>query len=236
MGSSIGLSTINFVEKKGIQFFDGFNATIKNKKPVRVFFKETKDTLGSIQVNDSNGERLGFYDLEFFKPDKASMEGIQLYADTQKENVGEVLSLAALIEFSKNRLNHFRLFSFKETLPFHARFGFIIDNDNEDFILKALNYIKKSKLKYIDELKYKASFFYPRIERSDIYLKEDKYLLERGCKVISDYLKFLSRNNIKKNVPPFENGAFVKFTDWEFETNRNYLNPLLKSHNIDYQF
>ncbi len=236
MSFAIGSNTIKFVEKKGIQFFEGFNATIKNQKPVRVFFDGEMDKVASIHVNDQKGNRLGFYDLEFHKPNKASMEGVQLYADTPNENVGEVLSLASLIEFSKNRLNNFRLFSFKETLPFYARFGFILDNDNPDFILKALNYIKKSKLNHIDEIKYKANFFYPKIEHSEEYLKQDKFLLERGCKVISDYLKYLSRNRIRKNVPPFENGTFVKFTDWEFETNRIYLNPLLKSHNIDYKF
>lgn len=236
MSLAIGSNTIKFVEKKGIKFFEGFNATIKNEKPVRVFFDGEMGETASIHVRDKKGNKLGFYDLKFNTPDKSSMEGVQLYADEPHENVGEVLSLAALIEFSKNNLNHFRLFSFKETLPFHARFGFILDNKNEDFILKALDYIKKSKVRYIDEIKYKASFFAPRIEQSEKYLKEDKYLLERGCKVISDYLKHLSRNKINKNVPPFENGSWVQFTDWEFETNRIFLNPLLEKHNIDYRF
>ena len=97
MSLAIGSNTIKFVEKKGIKFFEGFNATIKNEKPVRVFFDGEMGETASIHVRDKKGNRLGFYDLKFNTPDKASMEGVQLYADEPHENVGEVLSLAALM-------------------------------------------------------------------------------------------------------------------------------------------
>ena len=236
MGIGIEPKTIRFFENKGIKFFDGFNATIKDKKPVKVFFGPNPDNnLASILVTNQKGDRLGFYDLSF-KKDKSLMEGVQIFSDKEGENVGEVLTLAALIEFSKNRLNNFKFFSLKESLPFHARFGFIIDNDDPNYILNGLKHVMKSKLQNVDEIKRNAAFFYPKIKHSEDYLPQDKFLLQRGCKVISDYFKFLGRHGLKKLMPDMVNGTDVKFTDWEFETNRNFLNPLMKEHEIDYQF
>ncbi len=234
MGLEISSNTIKFYEKKGIQFFERFRAVNKHKNPVNVFMTE-QNAIDTIKITDLKERELGSYQL-IFQKEKASMEGKFLYADVPNENHGQLLTLSALIEFSKNRLNHFNLFSFKESIPYHARYGFLLDNDDPDYILNVLKQIIKSKLPHIETFQQDAKFFHTKIQNSTDQTKENQEILQNSCRVISDYLRYLSRRKMEKFAPDFEYASNVTFSDWEFETNRKYLNKLLKKHEIDYKF
>ena len=62
------------------------------------------------------------------------MIGDSLAADPRNQGIGEVLNLAALMEFHKNKFNRFNLFSLKEAIQFYTRFGFKIINYDKGFI------------------------------------------------------------------------------------------------------
>lgn len=235
MSMVIGSPTIKFFEKKGIQFFEPFKAVARFRKPVNVHFDPEPDTFASIQVSDLGGKRLGFYDLEF-KKDESLIDGKQLFADVERENIGEILSLASFIEFSKNKFKTFKFFSLKETLPFHARYGFLIENDDPYYIMNGLKAVMKSKINYVDDLKRSATLLYQKIRTNRDYFSQDKATLDQGCKVISDYLKIIGRNDLKKHTPDMVNGTYVKLTDEGLSANRNYLTMLAKKHGIDYRF
>ncbi|MBQ8460672.1 hypothetical protein IJ541_11320 [bacterium] len=227
--------TVRFYEKKGIQFFRDFSALNKAKNPVNISIpKPGMET--SIEITNSTGKKLGFFDLQF-KKEQSQLDGIQLLSEVEHENIGELLTLSSLMEFSKNRLNNFKFFSLEETIPFHMRYGFIIDNDDPNYILNALKQITKSDLRNIDELKYRATFFYKKIKEAMRATPENNETLQRGCKVISDYIKFLTRNKLQKQHGIYlENGSDVKFTDYELMVEKGYLNSLLQTHKINYEF
>ena len=110
---------IKFYEKQGIKFFEPFNAVDKFKKPVTAENHQKKQSLYGLQFNIA----------------KREMQGVTLAADPRKEGLGELLNLAALIEFHKNNLNRFKVFSLKESIQFYARYGFKIVSDDVDYIL-----------------------------------------------------------------------------------------------------
>lgn len=225
--------TLNFIEENGIKFFERFTALDKNKVPIKIAF-DNYDEFTRITAKDSKDEELGFYSL-LFKKDERAIEGNQIIAHEQGRNIGQILTLSSLIELSKNQLNKFKLFSLRDAIPFHTRLGFIIDSDDPYYICDGLKQVAKTKLPNTDEFKYNAKFFLPKVKDGNNYIKEDKFIFYRGCKVISDFMKFVSQNGFKKGMPKLDNGCYMYFSDNEILTNRRFLNPLLKQHNIDYE-
>ncbi len=221
---------IKFYEKQGIKFFEPFNAVDKFKKPVKLFFDETEELTTLTAENHQKKQSL--YGLQF-NIAKREMQGVTLAADPRKEGLGELLNLAALIEFHKNNLNRFKVFSLKESIQFYARYGFKIVSDDVDYILNGLKLVMKSKNPRLENLRRDADFFYPKIAGTQ--KSDDPFLKERGCEVISNYLKYLARNNNKVDSSKLEYSSNMMFTDWEFETNRDYLNSLLDGHEINYR-
>jgi len=226
--------TIKFIEKKGLQFFEDFRAVDKHKLPITLSIPKP-DTFTSIKALNKDGEDVGHYDI-LFKKDKSVLEGTQLLVDDEGKQIGEILSLSSLIEFSKNGLNHFNLYSLADSLPFHLRLGFLINNDNPKYILEGLRQVMKTKLPHMEDFKHDATFVYTKIAQTDETTPEGITFMKQGCKVISDYIKFLSRNHIKKGMPEFDTGTNITFSDWELKTNKEFLEGLLKKHNIDYNF
>ncbi len=226
--------TIKFFEKKGLQFFEEFRAVDKHKMPITVNIPEP-DTFTSIRALNEYGEDVGHYDI-LFKKENSVLEGTQLLVDDEGKQIGEILSLSSLIEFSKNNLNHFNLYSLAESLPFHLRLGFLINNDNPKFILEGLQQVMKTKLPHMEDFKYDAKFAHTKVSQTDEKSPEGISFMKQGCKVISNYIKYLSRNHIKKGMPEFDTGTNVTLSDWELKTNKEFLDELLKKHNIDYNF
>lgn len=236
MGISIKPQTVKFYEKKGLQFFEDFVALDKYKKPFKVGFEEEPDTFSVICAKDKNTDKLlGTCGIDIDKPN-LSMVCSEILVDEEKKNIGQVLTLSSLMEFSKNKLNHFNLFSLKEALPLYMRFGFLIDNDNPYFILDGLRQVIKTKAPSCEEFKRDAKFFYNKVQACDSVGGEDKTLFSNACSVISGFMKQLSRTGMKKFMPEMENGTPVKFSDYELLTNKAYLNKLLEQHNINYRF
>ena len=143
------------------------------------------------------------------------MQGVTLAADPRKEGLGELLNLAALIEFHKNNLNRFKVFSLKESIQFYARYGFKIVSDDVDYILNGLKLVMKSKNPRLENLRRDADFFYPKIAGTQ--KSDDPFLKERGCEVISNYLKYLARNNNKVDSSKLEYSSNMMFTDWNLK-------------------
>lgn len=221
---------IKFYEKQGIKFFEPFNAVDKFKKPVKMFFEESDELATIVAENHQNKQSL--YGIQFDIP-KREMDGVTLAAEPRREGLGELLNLAALIEFHKNNLNHFKVFSLKESIPFYTRYGFKIDSEDIDYILRGLKMVMKSKSPRLENLRRDADFFYPKIAGTQ--KSDDPFLKERGCEVISNYLMNISRNNNKFDSSKLDQSSHMKFTDWEFETNRDYLNNLFDKHEINYK-
>lgn len=225
---------LNFVEEKGIKFFERFTALDKNQAPITLGF-DSFDKVTKITAKDLSGEDLGFYKIGF-KDNERAIDGIQLLAYEENRNVGQLLTLSSLIELSKNQLNKFKLFSLRDSIPFHTRLGFIIDSDDPYYICDGLKQVAKTKLPNTEDFKYKAKFFLPKVKDGDNYINEDKFIFYRGCKVISDFMKFVSHNGFKKGMPKLDNGCYMYFSDSEIITNRRFLNSLMDQHKIDYKF
>jgi hypothetical protein len=171
-------------------------------------------------------------------PMSSEMEGVQIYVNKSATdaNLGQILTLSSLMEFKLNKLNMFKLFTFKETLPFHLKYGFVIDSENPDYILDGIKQIKKSKVPNLDDIKQRADKLLPKLTSRDYAVSGDKKLLEKGCEVVSEYITYLSRMGLKKEMPKFDYGTHLKLSTWDFERNKVYLNELLKRHKIDFQF
>lgn len=225
---------IRFYVKKGIQFMEPFKTLDKSRRPITVAVHNLQNDMDSIVVKNARGDEVGNFDL-MFKKGERTLEGHQLFADVEGENIGEILTLSSLVEFSKNGLNYFKLKSLKETIPFYARYGFILDNKDPDFILNGLRQIMKTKAPQSDDFRYSASFFYPKIKNYEEGVEDDKFLFLRGCKVISNFLAHLTRNRLQKYTPELISGSRMKYTDWETETNRIFLNQKLREHDIGYK-
>lgn len=224
---------VRFYLRKGIQFIEPFNTLDKSRRPITVAVHNLPNDVDSIVIKNARGDEIGNFDL-MFKKNERTLEGHQLYADVEGENIGEILTLSSLVEFSKNRLNYFKLKSLKKTIPFYARYGFILDNDNPDYLLNGLKQIMKTKAPQSENFRYSASFFYPKLKNYEESLKEDKFLFLNSCKVISKFLAHLTRNRLQKYIPELVDGSRMKYTDWETETNRMFLNPKLREHDIGY--
>mgnify|MGYP000529564703 FL=1 len=140
------------------------------------------------------------------------MIGDSLAADPRNQGIGEVLNLAALMEFHKNKFNRFNLFSLKEAIQFYTRFGFKIINEDKGFILNNLRNVEKSKGAIFNELRKDVAFFKPRIEGK--ISSDDKYLTQRANDVFSNFLKELSRKHIKYNSSKIDHGTNMEFFPW----------------------
>jgi hypothetical protein len=128
------------------------------------------------------------------------------------------------------------MFTLKESLPFHLKYGFVIDNNNPYFIAEGLKYLKKSRVQSLDNLKNQADILLPKLTSRYSEIANDKNTLEKGCQVVSDYIKYLARMGLKKEEPHFDYGTHLKFSTWDFQKNKVYLNELLRKHKIDFQF
>lgn len=224
---------VRFYVKKGIQFIEPFTTRNKSRQPITVAVHHLPDEMDSIIIKNTRGDEIGNFDLKFKKSER-TLEGHHLYSDVRGENIGEILTLSSLVEFSKNRLNYFKLQSLKKTIPFYARYGFVLDNNDPDYLLNALRQIMKTKAPGSEDFRYGASFFYPKIKHPNEYKEDINFSLLQGCKIISEFLAHLSRNKLQKFVPELIDGSRMKYTDWETETNRRFLNPMLRKNDIGY--
>lgn len=221
---------VKFYEKQGIKFFEDFQAVDKLKKPVKVFFDLDEDNVikaKNFQDNESA------YTISFNLP-KKEMEGVTILAEPHKTGIGEILKLSALMEFKENMLNHFKVFSLKESIQFHTRYGFKLVSDDVEEILRYLKMVMKSKSSKYENYRYSANFYYPRIAGK--VESDDKFLKQRACDVVSRYLQELSKDNVRVNPSDFKFSTHMMFTDWETQTNREFLNSLLDEHKINYKF
>jgi hypothetical protein len=236
MGISINPNNFKIVENQGLKFFNNLSAIDKFGKKVKISI-ENPEPFTSIKVHGASKNPLGFYDINLSKSDE-TLEGVQLYVnqDTSNANLGQILTLSSLIEFKINQLKNFKLFTLKEAIPFHAKYGFVIDNDNPEFLLDGMKQIKKSKVPNLDDLKQKASLLMPKLSSREYTVANDPKTLEQACKTLSEYIKYLSRLGLKKEEPTFDYGTRLKLSTWDFEKNKVYLNELLKKHKIDFQF
>lgn len=221
---------IQFYEKNGIKFFENFKAVDKYKKPVTVSIDSQSyfPTIFARNHNDVDS----FYELEM-DISKRRMEGRSMAADPQKSGVGEIMKLASIMEFQANRFNNFDLFALQEAIQFYTRYGFKLVTDNVDEILHNLNIVKKSKSYRLSTLRDKAEFFYPRIKGK--IPSDDPHLLQRGCDVVSECLKDMSRNGERINYRDLKYNSNMRYTDWETVINRDYLNSLMDLHEINYK-
>lgn len=223
---------IEFYENKGIKYFKPFEALDKAKKPLKLYNNENCPYSPPAIIAENHQGKFSSYELGFNSKTR-TLTGDTLASEPRNQGIGEVLNLAALIEFHKNKFNKFNLFSLKEAIQFYTRFGFKILNEDKNFILKNLINVEKSKEPMFDELKKDVAFFKPRIEGK--IPSDDKYLNQRANDVFSNYLKELSRKHIKYDSSKIEHGSNMEFSDWEFEINRDYLNSLFDKHEINYK-
>ena len=220
---------IKFYEKNGIKVFDKFNAVDNCKNLLNVSFDPTDTTIYAKDLK----KNLSAYTLNFNIP-KREMVGVTLVAEPPKKGIGEVLTLSALMEFVQNNLNYFKTFSLKESIQFHARFGFNLVTNDVDEILHHLKMVLKSRSPKYENLRYDANFYYPKL--SGKVKNDDEFINSRACHVASKYLQELSKDRVKIDPSKFRYSSHMLFTDYETLTNKDYLNTLLDKHEINYKF
>ena len=187
---------IEFFENKGVKYFKPFVALDKTKKPLKVYNLEDCQYSPPSIIAENHQGKFSSYEV-YLDSNTRTMIGDSLAADPRNQGIGEVLNLAALMEFHKNKFNRFNLFSLKEAIQFYTRFGFKIINEDKGFILNNLKNVEKSKGAIFNELRKDVAFFKPRIEGK--ISSDDKYLTQRANDVFSNFLKELSRKHIKYN-------------------------------------
>lgn len=223
---------IEFFENKGVKYFKPFVALDKTKKTLKVYNLEDCQYSPPSIIAENHQGKFSSYEV-YLDSNTRTMIGDSLAADPRNQGIGEVLNLAALMEFHKNKFNRFNLFSLKEAIQFYTRFGFKIINEDKGFILNNLRNVEKSKGAIFNELRKDVAFFKPRIEGK--ISSDDKYLTQRANDVFSNFLKDLSRKHIKYNSSKIDHGTNMEFSDWEFEINKDYLNSLFDKHEINYK-
>lgn len=231
-----GQNQIKFVERSGIKFFKPFLATNKYGDTVQVRYgkKTINDT--KILVSNEYGRDLGECNLNFIKDERTIHSRLlRVYEGDEGKGIGELLGLTGLLELWGNNWNNFKLFSLRQSMGFFAKLGFKLDTDDADYIIEGLKYIKR-KAKINPEAARNAEFFLPKVQHYPESLKDDEFLLDHSANVISKYMKEIMRRGQKRYMPNYECGSHFKFTDWEFLTEKNYLNHLLEKHNIDFRF
>lgn len=222
---------VKFYQKDGIKFFEKFRAVDKNRKPLELFMDE-QNGCHTIFAKNHEGKNSTF-ELDFDLQNR-SMKGKALIADPKHQEIGQVVNLAALMTFYENKLNHFKVFAFRESMQFFAKFGFKVTTDNTDEILKLLKLVKKSKGQEFEDLRRQAQFFSDRV--SGKVKDEVPSLNYYANNVFSNYLKGLARKGERFDPDKIPYNARMDFSDWEFQTdNKDYLNRLFKKHEINFQ-
>lgn len=222
---------VKFYQKDGIKFFEKFRAVDKNRKPLELFMDE-QNGCHTIFAKNHEGKNSTF-ELDFDLQNR-SMKGKALIADPKHQEIGQVINLAALMTFYENKLNHFKVFAFRESMQFFAKFGFKVTTDNTDEILKLLKLVKKSKGQEFEDLRRQAQFFSDRV--SGKVKDEVPSLNYYANNVFSNYLKGLARKGERFDPDKIPYNARMDFSDWEFQTdNKDYLNRLFKKHEINFQ-
>ena len=227
---------VSFYENNGIKLYNKFNALNTKMKPVDLYIKD-KGKFHAIMIDDAEGENLGTFEV-VFKKNQSTIEGQQLISYTEREGNGQLLTLASIMELAQNRMNKLTYFAGDtKNIPFLAKFGFVLENDDARYLINGLKQIIRSKIPNIEEFKYKSRYLHSRLDMLGDVVPDDKSLFHSGCQVLSDYIKFLVRHNYpKKYYPYLEVGSDMKFTDWELVTNKRYLDKLMDVHYLDYKF
>ncbi len=227
---------ISFYDHNGIRVFKKFNALNTRMKSVDLYYTD-KGKYPAIMIDDYDGENLGTFELVFNKA-KSTIEGKQLISYTEREGNGQLLTLAAIIELAQNRMNNLTYFAGDTSnIPFLAKFGFVLETDDSRYIMNGLKQIIKSKLPNIEEFKYKSRNLHSRLDMLGDVIPDDKSIFKLGCKILSDYFKFIARHRYpKKYYPYLEVGSDMRFTDWDLVTNKRYLDKLMDVHYLDYKF
>lgn len=222
---------IKFYQKNGVKFFERFRAVDKNRKPVELFMDE-QNGCPTIFAKNHEGKHSTF-ELDFDLQNR-SMKGKALIANPKQQELGQVVNLAALMTFYENKLNHFKIFAFRESMQFFAKFGFKVVTDNDDEIMKLLKLVKKSKGQEFEDLRRQADFFGNRV--SGKVPNDVPSLKYYACNVFSNYLKGLARKGEKFDPDKIPYNSRMDFSDWEFQTdNKDYLNQLFRKHEINFQ-
>lgn len=227
---------ISFYEKKGLKFFNKFNALNTRMKSVDLYVhKPGKST--AIMIDNDEGKNLGTFEI-FLNKATSTIEGKQLISYNEREGNGQLLTLAAIMELSHNRMNNLTYFAGdRSNIPFLAKFGFVLETDDARYLMDGLKQIMKSKIDNIEDFKYKSKYLYSRLDMLGDVIPDDKSLFYTGGKVLSDFFKYLARRHAPKKFYPYmEVGCDMKFTDWDLVTNKRYLNHLTDKHYLDYQF
>lgn len=220
---------LRFYNKNGVKYFENFNAVDKLKRPVEISI-DHNDIIPSIKAVNHQG-RESLYDIKIDVPSR-KMDGVVLNTEPQNRGIGEVLNLAAIIEFQQNNLNKFKIFSLRESIQFFTRYGFNLVTDDAEEILHNLRMVLNDKSEKFNSLKNKAKFFQPQIEKNS---KTDPFVKQRACDVISKYLQALSKDHKKVNPYGIKYSSDMMLSDWDIEINREYLNSLMDLHEINYK-
>ena len=235
MGVDFSKRAISFYNNNGLVFFNKFEALNSRMKTVKVGMTKP-EPLTTIRLENIEGKELGTFDINIDKK-TSTIEGRQLISYNEKEGNGQLLTLSAILELAKNKMNRLTYCSDESNVPFLAKMGFVIDTDDPRYIRRGLKQVMKSRLPDIDELKYKAKVLYPQVKDVGATLSENSDIFYRGCKVLSDYIKLIARNKYPEKYYPFMGvGTDMKFTDWELLTEKMYLNKLTEKHCLDYKF
>lgn len=220
---------LRFYNKKGVKYFENFYAVDKLKQPVNISIDHS-DIMPSIKaVNHQNKESM--YSINIDVPQR-EMKGITLNTEPHNQGIGEILNLAAIIEFQQNNLNKFNVFSLRESIQFYTRYGFNLVTEDAEEILHNLKLVLKAKPEKFNNLKSKAKFYLPQISSNS---KTDPFVKQRACDVISKYLQSLSKEHKKINPYNLKYSSQMLLNDWNIETNRDYLNSLMDLHEINYK-
>lgn len=226
---------ISFYNKNGLVFFNKFEALNSRMKTVRLQMTK-EEPMTTIMIENPKGRELGTFDININKRN-STIEGKLLVSYDEKEGNAELMTLAAIMELAKNKMNRLTYTSGERNVPFLAKLGFIIDTDDSRYIMRGLKQIMRSRIPNIDELKRKSAFWYPKLHDLGNSMPEDKSIFAFSCKVLSDYIKLISRYKYPSRCYPFFGvGANMRFSSFELQTEQTFLNKLTEKHCIDYKF
>ena len=153
MGVDFSKRAISFYNNNGLVFFNKFEALNSRMKTVKVGMTKP-EPLTTIRLENIEGKELGTFDINIDKK-TSTIEGRQLISYNEKEGNGQLLTLSAILELAKNKMNRLTYCSDESNVPFLAKMGFVIDTDDPRYIRRGLKQVMKSRLPDIDELKYK---------------------------------------------------------------------------------
>lgn len=176
-------------------------------------------------TSDKTKYKLGFEDL-VFNPEDNEIIGEIIKTDFRyqyKYKIGEVISLASIIELLENKLNAIKIFAKNTAVLFHARYGFKSNADE-------LQYIRESIRGLLNDQRPEAKKF-----KNDI---QEKLLRDdfKGCTDILDkYFQELIKSNTNPINNPVSSSLFMNLTAKNVKDNANFYNKLFEKHQIDYK-